>query len=139
MKMLTNSLRKRSPKLKPGTGYFSKPMQDLADDATSYLDLEIEKVKLQLTKGLSLSLGEFTALLLVIFSISIVLLALAAAGILLLGKWTGSYIAGAFIMAGLFAVVSAVLFVFRKKLFINTFVQMFAQIFFDNDSEEEKR
>ena len=118
-------------------GYLNQPVQDLASDARDYVDLQIDKLKLQAVKGLSLSLGEILALLLVIFSCSIVLLGLAAGCILLLGKWIGSYAGASFIIAGVFAIVSVVLFLLRKKLFINTFVQLFADVFFDDDNEKE--
>ena len=118
-------------------GYLNQPVQDLAADTKEYVDLQIDKLKLQAVRGLSLSLGEILALLLVIFSCSIVLLGLAAGCILLLGKWIGSYAGASFIIAGVFAIVSVVLFLLRKKLFINTFVQLFADVFFDDDNEKE--
>lgn len=114
---------------------FSKPLQDLASDAKAYVDLQVDDLKLKVTKGLSLSLSRVLAMLLIVFTFSVVLLALAAGCVLLLGQWTGSYVAGAFIMAGVFALLTLLLFALRKKLFVNGFVQLFAGILFEEEEE----
>ena len=44
---------------------FDKPLQDLASDARAYVDLQVDDLKLKVTKGLSLSLGHLLSLLLV--------------------------------------------------------------------------
>lgn len=113
----------------------NKTLQDLASDTKAYVDLQVDDLKLKVTKGLSLSLGQVLSMLLVVISLSVVLLALAAGCVLLLGRWTGSYIAGAFIMAGVFAVLTAVLFLLRKKLFVNGFVKLFAGILFEEEDQ----
>lgn len=114
---------------------FEKPLQDLATDARAYVDLQVDDLKLKVTKGLSVSLGLVLALLLVVISLSAVLLALGAGFVLLLGQWIGSYVAAAFIMAGVFALITLALFLLRNKMFVNGFVKLFAGIFFDDEEE----
>ena len=117
---------------------FEKPLQDLATDARAYVDLQVDDLKLKVTKGLSLSLAQVLSMLLVVISLSGVLLALGAGCVLLLGKWIGSYVAAAFIMAGVFALLTLTLFLNRKKMFVNGFVKLFAGIFFEPEAPEEE-
>lgn len=117
---------------------FEKPLQDLATDARAYVDLQVDDLKLKVTKGLSLSLAQVLSMLLVVISLSGVLLALGAGCVLLLGKWIGSYAGAAFIMAGVFALVTLTLFLNRKKMFVNGFVKLFAGILFEPEAPEEE-
>jgi len=114
---------------------YDRPLQDLVNDAKDYLDLQVDDIKLQITKGLALSLGQVIALVLALVSLSIVLLAVGAGCVLILGKWLDNYAFAAFIMAGVFALLTIVLFLLKDKLFVNGFVKLFAGIFFE---EEEK-
>lgn len=125
-----------SSKHSPLNGYL-KPVEDLGRDTREYVDIKVDEVKLKVTKGLSISLNHLLSMILLLFTLSIVLLAIAFGCILLLGQWLDSYAGGAFIMAGIFLIVTLVVFLLRKKLFVNGFVKMFAGIFFDNDKEEE--
>lgn len=117
---------------------FEKPLQDLATDAKAYVDLQVDDLKLKVTKGLSLSLAQVLSMLLVVISLSGVLLALGAGCVLLLGKWIGSYAGAAFIMAGVFALATLTLFLNRKKMFVNGFVKLFAGILFEPEAPEEE-
>ena len=117
---------------------FEKPLQDLATDAKAYVDLQVDDLKLKVTKGLSLSLAQVLSMLLVVISLSGVLLALGAGCVLLLGKWIGSYAGAAFIMAGVFALATLTLFLNRKKMFVNGFVKLFAGILFEQEDPEEE-
>jgi hypothetical protein len=117
---------------------FEKPLQDLATDARAYVDLQVDDLKLKVTKGLSLSLAQVLSMLLVVISLSGVLLALGAGCVLLLGKWIGSYAGAAFIMAGVFALATLTLFLNRKKMFVNGFVKLFAGILFEPEAPEEE-
>ena len=92
-----------------------KSLQDLTSNAKAYVDLQVDDLKLKVTKGLSISLGRILALNLIILSLFIVMLALAAGCTLLLGQWTGSYVTGAFIMAGIFALLAVILFLRREE------------------------
>lgn len=113
-----------------------RPLQDLVNDAKSYVDLQADDLKLRITKGLSLSLGQVIALVLALVSLSIVLLAIGAGGVILLGNWLGNYAIASFIVAGVFAVFTLILFLLKDKLFVNGFVRLFAKIFFEEKEEE---
>ena len=113
-----------------------RPLQDLVNDAKSYVDLQADDLKLRITKGLSLSLGQVIALVLALVSLSIVLLAIGAGCVILLGNWLGNYAIASFIVAGVFAVFTLILFLFKDKLFVNGFVRLFAKIFFEEKGEE---
>ena len=70
-------------------------MEDLGKNAREYVDLRVDDLKLRTVKGLSLSLNHLLSMILVLFSGSIVLLAVAFGVILLLGQMIGSYAGGA--------------------------------------------
>lgn len=112
---------------------FDRPLQDLASNAREYVDLQVDDLKLRITKGLSLSLGQVLALVLALVSLSILLLALAAGCVILLGNWLGNFAVAAFIVAGFFAVITLILFLLKNKLFVNGFVRLFTKVFFEEE------
>ena len=109
-------------------GEFTKPVEDLGRSAKDYVDLKAEDVKLRLVKGLSLSLGKMLSMILVLFLCSIVLFALAIGLILLIGKAVDNYAVGAFIVAGGFALIAAIVYLLRKKLFVSGFIGMMGDL-----------
>lgn len=112
---------------------FTKPIEDLGKNASEYVDARIDDLKLRTVKGLSLTLGRLLYMLLVLFIVSVILTALAIGGVMWIGELIGSYAAGAMIVAGVFAVLLAVVILLRKRLFRDTFVPMLIRIFFDED------
>ena len=104
---------------------FTRPAEDFAKSAAEYIDLKVDEVKLRTAKGLSITLNQILLATLFLSLGSIVLMAAAFGGVLLLGDLVGSYAAGAFIVAGVFLL--------RKKLFLNGFVRMFINLFFDEE------
>lgn len=117
---------------------FTRPVENLAESAREYLDLQVDDLKLRTAKGLSISLNHLLSMILVLFCGSVVLLALAFGCILLLGQLIGSYALGAFIVAALFAVLTWILFRLRGKLFLNGFVRMFIGLFFEDGEEDDE-
>ena len=117
-------------------GKYTKPAEDLLASVKEYADIRIDDVKLRCVKGLSITMNHLVSLILVLFAVSVVLLSLGAGLIILIGKAIGSYAGGAFIAAGIFAIIAAVIFCLRDKLFVNSFVRMFIRIFFDGETEE---
>ncbi len=118
---------------------FTKPAEDLADGAMEYVDQKVDELKLRTVKGLSVSLSKILLATILISLGTIVLMASAFGGVLLLGDLIGSYAAGAFIVAGVFLLAMVIVFLVRKKLFINGFVRMFTALFFDKENEEEQQ
>lgn len=110
---------------------FTKPIEDLAGRAKDYVDLQITDVKLRSVKGLSTAMGKLVFIQVLILLLSVFLIALSVGGILLIGKLVGSTIGGAFIVAGVFLIAIVILLLLRKKVFRNTFVSMFAKLFFE--------
>ena len=118
---------------------FSRPAERLAEDAAAYIDLKVDELKLRTAKGLSVTLNRLIISILFLTLGSIVLMALAFGGVLLLGDIIGSYAAGAFIVAGFFMLLMVLLYFVRNKLFLNGFVKLFVGLFFENDGPEEVR
>ncbi len=114
---------------------FTKPAEEFVGEVTQYVDLKVDDLKLRTAKGLSITLQKLLVAIMFLTLGGIVLMALAFGGVLLLGDIIGSYAAGAFIVAGVFAIAVLVVFLLRKKLFINSFVQVFVKLFFEDKSE----
>lgn len=115
---------------------FTKPLTDLVRDAKEHVDLQIQDVKLLLAKGMSITLGQFLAILAVLLVLAGALLALGAGCTLLLGQWLGSYWIAAFIMAGIYILLAVLIYLFCGKLFVNGFVKLFTGVLFDDRKEE---
>ncbi len=112
---------------------FTKPAEELSEEAVEYIELRLKKSKLKAAKDLSTVFGRFSGMLVMLIVGMTALTAASFGCILILGEAIDSYAAGSFIVAGALALSAAVLFVFRKKLFRNTFIRLFIKIFFDND------
>lgn len=112
---------------------FTRPVEKLGESTIEYVNLKIEDIKLRTAKGLSISLNHLLSMILVLSTASVVLLALAFGLIILIGDALDNYAIGAFIIAGVFLIATVILFMLRKKLFINSFLKMFLNIFFDEE------
>ncbi len=111
----------------------AKPAEDLAGEVREYVEMKSADAKLKAAEGLSVGLGRLCAVLVILMVLSLVLTTLSFGGILLIGKLLDNYAAGAFVVSGVFLIVLILLLIFRKKLFVNSFVKLFVQIFFGND------
>ena len=118
-------------------GEFTKPIEDLGKEASRYIDLHLDELKLTTAKGLSVALSKLLYFLLVLFVASLILTALAMGGVLWIGELIGSYAGGAGIVAAIFLILLGTLFLFRKKVFRNTFVSMFVKLFYDDDDDKD--
>ncbi len=116
---------------------FTKPAEDFSDQVGKYVDLKLDEIKLKTAKGLSITLQKVLVAILLLSLVNIVLIAAAIGGVLILGHIIDNYAAGAFIIAGVFAIITLVLYMLRKKLFINSFVKTFINIFFEDKAEDE--
>ena len=111
---------------------FTRPIEELGQEASEYIDLRLDDLKLRTAKGLSMT-SKLLYMLLVLFVVSIVLTAVAIGGVMWIGEMIGSYAGGAAIVAAFFLVVLGVLILLRKNLFRDTFVPLFVKLFFDDD------
>ena len=114
-------------------GDVTRPIEDLGQEASEYIDLRINDLKLRSAKGLSMTLSKLLYMLLVLFVVSIILTSIAIGGVMWIGEMIGSYAGGAAIVAAFFLLVLGVLVLLRKKLFRDTFVPLFVKLFFDED------
>lgn len=112
-----------------------KTLPELVREVREYTNLRIDEAKLKATRGLSTALGQTLAYLLLFVVLSIVLGLLSLA----LLQWINGLLGapwGTLIVAGIFLIVLAVLWVFRGRLFRDLFVKLFIEVFYDSESEE---
>ena len=112
---------------------FTRPVEDLGQKTTEYIDLRFDELKLKTAKGLSLTLSKLLYMLLVLFVVSIIMISIAVGGVMWIGELVGSYAGGAAIVAAFFLLVLGVLVLLRKRLFRNTFVPLFIDLFFEEN------
>lgn len=114
-----------------------KTLAELAGEARDYADLRIDELKLKATRGLSTALGQTLAFLL-IFAVLALVLGLLAFALL---QWLNGLLGapwGTLIVAGVFLIVLAVLWLMRQHLFRDLFVKLFIDVFYDNDAAAEE-
>ena len=112
-----------------------KSLESLLEEAREYADLRLDEAKLKATRGLSTALGQTLAYLL-IFAVLAIVLGLLSLALL---QWLNSLVGtpwGTLIVFGVFLVAVLVLFTRRKQLFRDLFVQIFINVFFDDDDDE---
>ncbi len=110
---------------------------DAADDLTEYGRLELDALKLRTVGSLATLSGGAVAMLLTVVAALVALHFLGITLVLLLARWTGSLLCATAIMTGFFILLALILFLLRKKLFVNGMVRKFAKMFFK--SGEERR
>ena len=114
-------------------GNFTRPVEELGKEASEYIDLRIDDLKLTTAKGLSMTLSKLLYMLLVLFVVSIIFISIAIGGVMWIGEMIGSYAGGAAIVAAFFLLRLGVLVLLRKRLFRDTFVPLLINLFFDED------
>lgn len=123
---------------------FSRPAKELLDASREYADSKADEVKLQVVKGLSVSLSKLVSLLIIVCVGTALLLVLSFGLILLLGDIMGKrYGLAAISVAVVLAVAFLILYIRRDALLRNTFVPVFMKLFFpveedDNDGKESE-
>ncbi len=110
---------------------------EAADDLTEYGRLELDALKLRTVGSLAILSGGVVTMLLTVVAALVALHFLGITLVLLLARWTGSLLCAAAIMTGFFILLALILFLLRKRLFVNGMVRKFAKIFFK--SAEERR
>ena len=107
---------------------FLKPIENVLDEGLTYVDEQVDNIKMRTVKVLSEGTTAVTGLLLVFSILSVLLLALSFAFVLLLGEMLDSYAKAAFIVAGALLVILIVVMLVHKRLFKNSFVDMYNNI-----------
>ena len=117
---------------------FSRPAKELLDASREYADTKADEVKLQVVKGLSISLSKLVSMLIIVCVGMALLLVLSFGLILLLGDLMGKrYGLAAISVAVVLAVAFLILYIRRDQLLRNTFVPVFMKLFFPLEEESE--
>jgi len=118
---------------------FSRPAKELLDASREYADTKADEVKLQVVKGLSISLSKLVSMLIIVCVGMALLLVLSFGLILLLGDLMGKrYGLAAISVAVVLAVAFLILYIKRDDLLRNTFVPVFMKLFFPLEEEESE-
>lgn len=118
---------------------FSRPAKELLDASREYADTKADEVKLQVVKGLSISLSKLVSMLIIVCVGMALLLVLSFGLILLLGDLMGKrYGLAAISVAVVLAIAFLILYIKRDDLLRNTFVPVFMKLFFPLEEEESE-
>lgn len=108
----------------------SAPADKLVHETTGYINAQIDDVKLRSIKGLSQCTSAIAGLLLIFILVGALVTAISFAFVLWIGELLHSYALAAVIMAGVLLIVLVVLYLLRDKLFKNSFVTLYTNIFY---------
>ncbi len=108
-------------------------MEKLTSQTRRYIDLQIDAFKLKTIDGLSVGVSSLLAMMAILMTGAIALAAISFGLVILLGELIGSWAGAAFIIGGVFLVILILLYIFRKKLFLDMFVQLFTGIFYGKE------
>ncbi len=114
----------------------SKPIEDVGKSAREYVNVKIDQAKLRLAKELSQICNILFAWMIIILAIALTTGFLCAA----LGQWVGQMVGsvslGYLISGGVLLIVTLLLIICKRHLFINGLVRTFVKIFFDDESDK---
>lgn len=99
-------------------------------DLKEYVDLKTDEIKLKATQGLSVATGRVVTALLLVGLLVVVLALLAVVLITWISRWIGDLAMASSIVCGAFLLLLLVFFLLRKRLFRDSFVRVFIQIFY---------
>jgi uncharacterized membrane protein HdeD (DUF308 family) len=108
------------------------------DQATQYIDLRAQLLKLGFIERVSKVLGSLMFSVILIMILMIVLLFIGFGIMETFIALFDSRIGGAFAAAGTFGILFTILFAFRKKI-TTGFIDMFVGVMTDEDDEESKK
>lgn len=114
---------------------FTAPVDRLAHETTGYVNAQIDNVKLRSVKGLSQGTSAVAGLLVIFIVAGALVTILSFATVLWIGELIGSITIAAFIMAGVLLIFLVALLLLRKHLFKSSFINMYADIFFQKESK----
>ena len=124
-------------KTEEGGGPITK-LEELASSAKEYADLKIDSLKLKMVENLSVLFSKVLYALILFFLLGIAVAFLASAFSSYIGKLLDSATAGQLITAAIFIFISIILYMRRRKLFTNSMVSMFMQMFFEINQKEKR-
>lgn len=113
------------------------PLNSLSSAIGEYLSLRTDDFKKNVVTGLSIGFSRVLSILVMVMLLIVVLAVFALAFIILLGDAIGSLSGAAFIVGGVYLIALAVLFLLRKRLFLNMFTNLFTGII-DSGTSSDK-
>lgn len=108
----------------------------LSSAVNEYLSQRTDDLRKNIVTGLSVGFSRALAILVVTMLMLIVLGVFAYAFIVLIEEAIGSLSGAAFIVGGIYLIAVAVLFLLRKRLFLNMFTNLFTGIIGGEDSAD---
>ena len=108
-------------------------MERKLSETGKYLERKLDALKLQTVDGLSVAASSILAMMAILMVGAIVLAAFAFGIVMLLGELIGDWAVAAFIIGGIFLILLIILMIFRRKLFVDIFVQLFIGMFYENE------
>ena len=106
----------------------SNLLKGLSSALVEYLGLRTDEFKKKIVSALSIGFSRVLSILVIVVLLMIVLAILAMAFIILIGDAIGSWSGAAFIVGGVYLIAFAVLYFLRKRMFLNTFTNLFTDI-----------
>ncbi len=110
----------------------------LFSDLKEYVNLRIDVVKLQCVESLSVVSGRLLGMIVTIMMWALALVMLIAAVVILLAWWLDSFLWAFLIMFALLFVAACIVYRFRKRLFVGSFVKSLCSMLFEEDEEEQE-
>ncbi|MFY9116184.1 MAG: hypothetical protein WBK97_06340 [Bacteroidales bacterium] len=111
---------------------------NIKDSAKEYLGLKSDAFKLSLVENISVVVNRMLSIFLLILILLIALVFLATGATQWLAQLLGSGTAASLITGGFFLLLFLILFLLRKRLFLNTFVRLMINIFFRETNNPAK-
>ena len=108
----------------------SHSTETLGQETKGYIDSQLDLVKLRSIKGLSQGTSAIIGLLFIFIIAGALMTVLLLALVLWLGEILDSYALASLLVAGVLLVILVLLFLLRGRLFRNSFVSMYADVFF---------
>ena len=108
----------------------------LSSAIREYLSMRTDDFRRNVIAGLSAGFSRVLAILVISLLLVIVLAVFAFGFIVVLGEAIGSLSGAAFIVGGVYLIVTAVLFFMRKRLFVNMFTNLFTGIIQPKPSDD---
>lgn len=106
----------------------------LGQETKGYIDSQLDLVKLRSIKGLSQGTSAIIGLLFIFIIAGALMTVLLLALVLWLGEILDSYALASLLVAGVLLMILVLLFLLRGRLFRNSFVSMYADVFFPEEA-----
>ena len=113
-----------------------KILNVLSSAIREYLSMRTDDFRRNVIAGLSAGFSRVLAILVISLLLVIVLAVFAFGFIVILGEAIGSLSGAAFIVGGVYLIVTAVLFFMRQRLFVNMFTNLFTGIIQPKPSDD---